>query len=120
MSPFCGNRGGSLKLTDLLAIYGAVLSTAVFLWNAVRARPKVKVRLVYASEKDENDDLQFGVRVFVQNPSAHTVHITAISLLYPWKKVGLGDRLAHIVKYRSLPTRVGWVSCGLALYGVSH
>lgn len=34
-----------MELTEFLAIYAAGLSTLVFFWNVLSARPKVKVRL---------------------------------------------------------------------------
>ena len=77
----------SLKITDFLAIYGASLSTIIFIWSVLRSRPKVKVRLIPGTGEN-GGEFQMGVCIFVQNPSAHTVHLSNISLLYPYKKQG--------------------------------
>lgn len=89
------NPENSVKVTEYLAIYGAFLSTAVFFWNASRARSKIRVRLSSAIEKGPNGKLTHGVGVFVQNPSAHTVHITHVGLIYPWRAVTFKERAEH-------------------------
>lgn len=107
----------TVKLTDYLAIYGALLSTAVFFWTAAHARPKVRVRLCFALDKDEGGKPCTGIGISVQNPSAHTVHITHIGLLYPWRAVSLWERIKHGMKYRSSPLRMGWCHTSLSNYG---
>lgn len=106
-----------MKVTEYLAIYGALLSTAVFLWNASRASSKIRVRLCFALDKDEDGKPCTGIGISVQNPSAHAVHITHIGLLYPWRAVTLWDRVKHVIKYRSSPARMGWCHTSLSNYG---
>lgn len=108
-----------MKFTDVLAAYGAVLSTGVFIWNAQRARPKVRVVLTLAVEKDDKGAYQSGVGISVQNPSAHAVHITNISFLYPWSRVTVLERAKHVIKYRTAPSRMGWCHTALSNYQVS-
>ena len=36
----------SLRFTDYLAIYAAILSTSVFLWNILQSRPRVVIDLL--------------------------------------------------------------------------
>lgn len=107
-----------MDLTDYLAVYGALLSTAVFLWSAARARPKVRVRLCFSVDKDDAGEYQSGVGIFVQKPSAHTVHINHIGLLYPWRRATLEDRIEHVLKYRRAPIRIGWCHTSLSNYDV--
>jgi hypothetical protein len=106
-----------MKLTDYLAIYGALLSTTVFVWNAVKARPKVRVRLAFAVETKDGQT-QTGLGVSIQNPSAHTVHITAASFLYPYSEAALRQRLEHIIRYKRVPFDLGWCYSGFSLYDV--
>lgn len=68
-----------MDITKYLAIYAALLSTAVFLWNVWRARPKFKVKLTLGMDKIE-DEYVSGAYIALQNPSAHTVHISAAPL----------------------------------------
>lgn len=107
-----------LTVPDLLAIYAAALSTVVFSWNLMRARPKIRVRVCLAVDDRPDGKSRVGIGIFVQNPSAHTVHITNISLLYPFRPVTILGRIKHVWEYRSSPLRIGWCSTALSLYGV--
>lgn len=106
-----------MDLTKYLAIYAALLSTAVFAWNVSRARPKIRVKLIFAVEQVEGEYVR-GVSVAVQNPSPHTVHLTNISLLYPWRRPTIKDYLEHIFRFRRWPSRIGWVHTSLSNYDI--
>ncbi|RYY03963.1 MAG: hypothetical protein EOO53_05515 [Gammaproteobacteria bacterium] len=109
----------NLKFTDHLAIYGALLSTLVFLWNVTRAIPRIKVKLIFGLEK-VHDDYEAGVFIFVQNPSSSAVHLSNISILYPYAKVGIVARLSHIFKYGRIPKHLGWVHSSLSNYHLDN
>lgn len=106
-----------MELTKYLAIYAAALSTAVFFWNVSRARPKIRVKLIFSVEKVDGEYVH-GVGVAVQNPSSHTVHITNVSLLYPWRKPTLKDYFEHIFRFRRWPRRIGWCHTSLSNYEI--
>ena len=106
-----------MKTTDYLAIYAAVLSTLVFLWNVLQSRPRIAVDLVFGNEGTGND-IRSGVYVFVRNLSSHDVHLASISILYPYKAAGLKARIAHAWKYKRVPRRLGWVHSSLSKYSV--
>lgn len=106
-----------MKLTDYLAIYGALLSTMVFFWNAVRATPKVRVRLAFAVETKDGKT-QSGLGVSIQNPSAHTVHITGASFLHPYSKPTLKRRFEYIFRFRRVPWNLGWCHSSFSFNGV--
>lgn len=110
---FCWHMGP----TDYLAIYGAGLSTAVAAWNYARSRSKVRVVLIFSVET-VGEDTQAGASIFIQNPSAQTVHITNVSLLYPFKNITIKERIEHMVRFRRLPIRIGWCHSDLSLHGV--
>jgi hypothetical protein len=105
-----------MKLTDLLAAYGAALSTGVFVWNASRARPKIKVRIVFAIDQIKGKH-EHGVGISIQNPSSHIAHITNVSFFYPFQRPTFRNRLRYFIKYRRL-RRVGWGSAALSLFKV--
>lgn len=67
-----------MRLTDLLAIYGASLSTATDVWNYFRTRPQLRVLLVFALEEVEGKS-QTGIVISIQNISTQPVHIANIS-----------------------------------------
>ena len=48
-------RHTRLKFTDYLAIYAAILSTLVFLWNVLQSRPRIKVDLTLGIEGADED-----------------------------------------------------------------
>ncbi|MGR5139965.1 hypothetical protein [Vibrio jasicida] len=106
-----------MKLTDYLAIYAAVLSTLVFIWNMLQSKPKVRVDLIYGIEED-GDDLKSGVYIFVRNLSSHQVHLSNLSLMYPYRKVSVKERIIHAWKYNRFPIRIGWVSTSLSNYSI--
>ena len=106
-----------MKLTEYLAIYAAALSTFVFLWNVLQSKAKVKVDLIYGIE-GEGDDLKSGVYIFVRNISSHQIHLSNLSLLYPYRSVSLKERIEHLCKYKRFPRRIDWVSTSLSNYSI--
>ena len=102
-----------MKLTDYLAIYGAALSTLVFIWNASRSSPKVRVRLTFALET-VNGLTRSGLGISVQNPSSSVAHISNVSFVYPLRRVALYERIKHLLFYRRLPIWIGWCHSSLA------
>jgi hypothetical protein len=99
-----------MKLTDYLAIYAAVVSTAAFLWNVMHSRPRIRVDLLYAVE-----DGQSGIIIVVRNLSPHDVHLAAMDLMYRYKKTRVRDYIADMRRFRSLPHQLGWVHTSLSL-----
>lgn len=106
-----------MQATDLLAIYGACLSTIVFAWNVSRAIPRYKVDVVFGLD-DKEEKPRHGVYICIRNPSSQTVHLAGIDILYSYVNTGLIDKVRHTVKYRRLPKTVGWVHSSLSNYGV--
>lgn len=106
-----------MKFSEVLAVYGAALSTAVFIWNVARAVPRFKVDLMTAT--DEIDGVPvFGVSVSVRNPSPNTIHLAGISILYRASYPTVGELLKHIWRFRRIPRTLGWVHTSPLDYGV--
>ncbi|CAJ1811565.1 hypothetical protein PEKONANI_01563 [Aeromonas jandaei] len=108
-----------MKLTDYLAMYAAVLSTLVFLWNVYQSRPKIKIDLLFGVESKEGA-VRSGVYIIVRNMSSHDIYLSNISILYPYGKSSLKDRLSYLLKNKRYPSRVGWVSSSLTNYEIEH
>ena len=108
-----------MQLTDLLAIYGASLSTAIAVWNYSRARPQVRVVLIYALE-NVGGESQAGIGISIQNVSTQTVHITNVSLLYPFSRSTFRSKLMHLMKFKRIPHDDGWCHSSLSLHGIEH
>lgn len=106
-----------MDLTKLLAIYAAILSTAVFMWNVSRSRPKFTVKLALGLDKCDEDYVS-GVYISLQNTSSHTVHINQVRFVCPYRKVTLWDRIEALVKYRRFGRTVGWVHTGVPLENI--
>lgn len=105
------------KATDFLAIYGAFLSTLVFIWNVSKSKRKISVKLIYGMEGDEGN-FQSGVYVFIQNPSTQVAHISGLSILRPWRKTSLLKTIVESIKHRRWFSTYGWVHSSLSLYKV--
>jgi hypothetical protein len=106
-----------LKITDYLAIYAAILSTLVFVWNVFQSKPKIKVDLIFGLD-GKGDQLRSGIYIFARNLSSHDVHLANFSILYPYRDVGLKERLIHVWKYKHMPRRIGWVTSSLSNYSI--
>lgn len=106
-----------MKMTDYLAIYAAVLSTVVFLWNIAQSRPRIKVDLVFSMD-DASGKLETGASLIVRNHSSHDVHLANIGILYPFRNATFQERLKHLWRYRRWPGRVGWSHSSLSNYAI--
>lgn len=106
-----------MKLTDCLAVYGACVSTATAAWNYFRAQSQVRVVLIDSFQKVQ-DEYQLGIEIAIQNVSTQTVHITNVSLLYPFRKSTFRSKLQHLVRYRHILRNAGWCHCSLSLHGI--
>ncbi len=84
-----------LKLTDFLAVWGAVLSTLTFAMTVVRARPRLKVNLVAGFENDRPC-----MYIYARNVSSLRVRIETITLLYRPARVPAWRRLIDVLRYR--------------------
>ncbi len=106
-----------MKVTEFLAIYAAALSTTVFLWNLSRSRSRIAVKLVLGVS-DGAGEVQSGAYIAIQNVSPHTVHLSSLSILYPYRNANLIDKVTHLFRYRRLPRTVGWVHTKLDYFSV--
>lgn len=98
-----------MNFTSAVAVYGAALSTIVFLWNVHRARSKIRVKIVGSSVEGGP-----GVCVSLQNFTSQTLHVTAIWILVPdhsMRPYGLPPwpvRVWRMLKYRRFDRYIGW------------
>lgn len=106
-----------MKITELLAIYAACLSTIVFFWNTQRATSRVKIELIFGLEQIKGESVA-GIYVSVKNPSAQTVHLARISPLYPSTMPNFFEKIAHIFKYRQFPSGLGWVHTSFSYFDI--
>lgn len=106
-----------MKVTEILAIYAALLSTFVFIWNIHRAIPRYKVEVVFGSDEIDGEWVH-GIYISVKNPSPHSVHLSNVSILYPYKKMSLFEFITDTLKYRRFPMTLGWVHSSLSNYDI--
>lgn len=107
-----------LNITEVLAAYGALLSTFVFVWSVLSTRRRLRVLVMYGTDM-VNGEHKTGVSVIIQNPSSSTVHVSAISILYPWKKTNTLQVIAKSIRYRRWFSTYGWVYCQPNLYNIA-
>ena len=97
--------GIELALTDALAGYAAILSTLVFYWGVTQSKPKINVEIMLGL----SDNYETGIYILIKNPSAHTVHIEAVSILTPYEKVTLKKLVSYLWNNKHFPpSSVGW------------
>ena len=108
-----------MNFTDLLAMYGAILSTGIFGWNIYKSRAKVWVKLIY-SVVDTDNRFESGISIYIQNPTNHTIHISSISILYPYRAVNLIEYFEHLLKFKNIPRQIGWVHSELSFYEIDN
>jgi hypothetical protein len=108
-----------LKITEILAIYAACLSTLVFIWNIAKATPKFKVDLLHGMEEKDGDYVE-GLYIIVRNHSSHKIHLAGLDLLYQSENKTIFKKLLHLLKYRNWSNSVGWVHCCPSQYGVEY
>lgn len=84
-----------MKLTEYIAIYAALLSTLVFVWNIRNSWPRVTVEIVLGTK--ENDH---GVHIFIKNPSSQTVNIQSVSPLFPFQRLTIIKRLKYVCRFK--------------------
>jgi hypothetical protein len=92
----------------LIAIYAAVLSTVVFVWNIRISRGRLRVQILHGAE-EVDDGIVHGVYVSIQNPSHKPVYVRHASVLYPSVSSTFFGRLLHLLKYRRWSRSAGWV-----------
>lgn len=107
----------ALKITDYLAIYAAILSSVVFLWNVIQSSPRFKVDLLFGVDTVEGMT-KSGVSVVIRNTSSHDIHLAAIGILYPYRRVSTKERLLHLWRYKRWPHRAGWCQTNLSNYSI--
>ena len=106
-----------MKVTEFLAIYAACLSTGVFIWNIVKSTPRVRVQLMHGMDNIDGEYVH-GVFICIANPSAHTVHLNSLSILYPYQKISPWYPLKFILENKRIPWHRGWVHSSLSNYDV--
>ncbi len=63
-----------MNYTEVLAIYGAILSTGIFIWNIYSNRARVKVKLIF-STIEVDGGYKSGISIYVQNPTSNTIPV---------------------------------------------
>lgn len=95
-----------LKVTDYLAIYGALLSTGVFVWTLWRARKRIAVSLVPSFGKATDGSDGNGYVIMIRNLSTVPVQISNVGLSWPTRKPTMRGRLRYLIRYR----RIRWIN----------
>ncbi|MDP3634110.1 hypothetical protein [Phenylobacterium sp.] len=98
-----------MKITDYLAIYGAALSTAVFLWTVGKARRRLTVRMTPGILSGDDDTAGFYAVVHIVNRQSVSIRADHVGILWPYRKVTFWAKLKHVARYRSGWATVGWV-----------
>lgn len=98
---------GDWLARNALALYAAALSTVLALGQFYSSRPRMTVALVPGVSKNSDDS---GLYVAIRNPSAHTIHIGAITLLYQYRKAQWWEPIWNTVRLRW--HGAGWIHDG--------
>jgi hypothetical protein len=105
------------NITDYIAIYAAILSSFVFLWNINKSKSKIVVTIILGIN-DTDGEIQHGIYINIRNPSAITVHLTSVSFLYPYRRITLLEKLKFVWKYKRFHRYIGWVHSHLIFHDI--
>lgn len=87
----------SLKATEWIGIYGAVVATGTFLYSIATSRTRLKVRLQTHLDHTFYGSALPGVKVTIQNASPHEVVIQSADVaFYPATAFAVAELLARI------------------------
>ena len=106
-----------MKMTEGLAIYGACLSSIVFIWNILNSRSRIKVD-VMDGFKEIIDDHLHGIYIIIRNPSGKSVHLANVSLLHRDDVYTFWQKIEWVIRFKRFSSTIGWVNSSLSLYGV--
>ena len=104
-----------MKVTEWLAVYAAILSTATFSWNFLQSRPRAKTSVMFGIKEGEG----VGIYVVIYNRSSHKIHLANVGLMYQFKKETLREKIHYIWRFHRWPSRPGWCNYDLQLFGFS-
>lgn len=77
------------------------------------------IELLFGLEEIDGESVG-GIFIIVRNPSAQTVHLARVNPLIPSEsgQPNLLAKLQHIVKYRRLPSSLGWVHTSFSYFDI--
>lgn len=100
-----GSAVGDWLATNGLALYAAVLSTALAITTYAYRRPRMMVSLCPGM-----DESGATFAIDIVNPSAHPLHVKAVSLLYRYREPKPLEFVAALMRLRGSLWLIGWAS----------
>lgn len=97
-----------MGVTDWLALYGAILSTGVAGWKIYSAKSKIRVILVVGVQAIDEQTVEHGLNISIQNPSNSNVHVTSVAFLYPHEPDTIKSFLKQALKYKQFSRHANW------------
>lgn len=97
----------TVTLTDYIAIYAAIVSTFVFLWNIRNEKSQIKVEIMYGAEEVDGK-FYTGIYIIIKNLSQHKIYLNALSLAYMYKKISIRYWIEHFLEFRNLRKYIHW------------
>lgn len=104
-------------MTELVAIYAAILSTVVFFWSVRNSKPQFRVDLAIGIDTIDGKVVS-GLHISLKNPSPRVVHITCVSITYKWQHTTWRDVVWDAIKHKRIPRNVGWIYSALENYDI--
>lgn len=98
-----------MKITDYLAIYGAVLSTAVFMGTVWKARRRLVVEMMPGALSGDDDTAGIYSVIRIVNRQSVPIRADHVGLLWPYRKVTFAEKVGYVLKYRRAWRTLGWV-----------
>ena len=99
------------KGLDLVAVYGAVLSTALAGWTLWRTKQRITVEAMPSYGRLHDGQDCNGYVLIVRNVSSVAVQIVDLGMAFPGRRVTFLERLEFAWRYRKL-RYVGWTYQG--------
>jgi hypothetical protein len=101
-----------MTLTGILAAYGAILSTVVFLWNASRGVAAIEVGVCFGlwTSHDRARNAGGYVVVSLLNKRSVPVQARSLGMLIPHRPVTMREKVLNTIRYRKPWRQTCWLN----------
>lgn len=99
-----------MTLTDVLAMWGAALSTLVAGRELLMSRDKLTVQMIHGV----SDELGVCAILWISNPGKRAVMVQYAGYAWPYQKLSILKKFRHYLKYRGHWRTIGWCHTPMA------
>jgi len=98
-----------MQITDFLALYAAVLSTALPVIGWWRSRRALVIDMMLEVGSGSSEGTHIGAAIFVRNVKTSPVEVQHVGLIWPYRKVSWREKIIKTLRYRRPWWATSWV-----------